>query len=156
MGSSVADGSTDQCAGVPRVSVVVPALNEERNLPYFFARLPDEYVAEVILVDGGSVDATVAVARGLYPGLIVLEQTRTGKGNALACGFRASTGDIIVMIDADGSTDPAEIPRFVATLLGGMDYAKGSRFRPGGRSDDITRLRRFGNSGLNGIVNVLF
>ena len=139
----------------PTVSVVVPALNEERNLPYVFGRIPGD-VAEVILVDGGSVDRTVEVARELYPSLIVVHQTRTGKGNALACGFAASTGEIIAMIDADGSTDPAEIPRFVEALTEGADFAKGSRFRPGGDSHDITRFRRLGNKGLNGVVNTLF
>jgi glycosyltransferase involved in cell wall biosynthesis len=141
--------------GPPSVSVVVPALNEERNLPYVFGRLPRD-VAEVILVDGGSEDRTVEAARRLLPSVIVVQQTRTGKGNALACGFAASTGDIVVMIDADGSTDPAEIPRFVDALVRGADFAKGSRFRPGGDSHDITRLRRLGNHGLNGVVNVLF
>ena len=57
-------------------------------------------------------------------------QDGRGKGNALACGFAAATGDIIVMLDADGSTDPAEIPLFVAALLAGNDFAKGSRFAP--------------------------
>jgi glycosyltransferase involved in cell wall biosynthesis len=134
---------------------VIPALNEERNLPHVFARLPHE-VTEVILVDGGSVDRTVQVARELLPSVIVVQQTRTGKGNALACGFAASTGDVLVMIDADGSTDPAEIPRFVEALLSGADYAKGSRFTAGGGSHDITALRRLGNLGLNGMVNMLF
>jgi glycosyltransferase involved in cell wall biosynthesis len=137
------------------VSVVVPALNEARNLPYFFERMPDD-VFEVILVDGGSTDGTAGVARELYPSVVVLQQTRTGKGNALACGFQASKGDIVVMIDADGSTDPAEIPRFVSSLTAGADYAKGSRFRNGGDSHDITRMRRLGNRGLNGFVNLLF
>jgi glycosyltransferase involved in cell wall biosynthesis len=135
--------------------VVIPCLNEERNLPYVFSRLPND-VAEVVLVDGGSVDATVEVARRLWPGIVILQQTRKGKGNALACGFAAATGDIVVMIDADGSTDPAEIPRFVAALRGGADVAKGSRFLPGGGSLDITRLRKLGNWGLSTIVNVLF
>jgi glycosyltransferase involved in cell wall biosynthesis len=139
----------------PSVSVVIPALNEERNLPHVFARLPRD-VTQVILVDGGSTDRTVAVARELWPAVMIVQQTRTGKGNALACGFAACTGDIIVMIDADGSTDPAEIPDFVKTLVGGADFAKGSRFRAGGGSDDITPLRRLGNAGLNGVVNVLF
>src|SRR5215469_13806848 len=110
--------------GAPlRVSVVVPALNEERNLPYVLCRIPAG-VDEVILVDGGSKDATVAVAREVLPSVIVIGQTRTGKGNALACGFAACTGDIIVMIDADGSPDPAEIPRFIEALLDGADLAK--------------------------------
>jgi glycosyltransferase involved in cell wall biosynthesis len=156
MGSPAAEGSSECLSEMPRVSVVVPTINEALNLPYFFGRLPREYVAEVILVDGGSVDATVAVARELYPSVIVVHQTRTGKGNALACGFAAATGDIIVTVDADGSTDPAEIPRFVTMLLAGVDYAKGSRFRLGGRSEDITRLRRLGNHSLSSFVNVLF
>lgn len=137
------------------VSVVIPALNEERNLPHVFARLPAN-VDEVILVDGGSVDRTVEIARDLMPGITVVGQTRAGKGNALACGFAAARGDIVVMIDADGSTDPAEIPRFVQALHSGADFAKGSRFRAGGGSHDITWLRRLGNQGLNGLVNMLF
>ncbi len=139
----------------PSVSVVIPTLNEERNLPHVFAQLPSD-IHEVILVDGGSIDRTVEVARQLRPSIIVVNQTRIGKGNALACGFAACTGDIIVMIDADGSTSPTEIPAFVAALTGGADFAKGSRFGPGGGSHDITRLRRLGNQGLNGFVNLLF
>lgn len=148
-------GANGQPPQPPSVSVVIPALNEERNLPHVFARLPDG-IDEVILVDGGSVDRTVEVARELMPALTVVQQTRTGKGNALACGFAACTGDIVVMIDADGSTDPAEIPLFVAALRDGADFAKGSRFRAGGGSDDITALRRLGNEGLNNLVNLLF
>jgi glycosyltransferase involved in cell wall biosynthesis len=139
----------------PAVSVVIPALNEERNLPHVFAALPAS-ITEVILVDGGSADRTVATARELRPDVVVVQQTRTGKGNALACGFAAATGDIIVMIDADGSTDPREIPLFVQQLLDGADFVKGSRFARGGRSHDITPLRKLGNDGLNLVVNVLF
>jgi glycosyltransferase involved in cell wall biosynthesis len=139
----------------PTVSVVIPTLNEERNLPHVFAALP-EGIDEVVLVDGGSLDNTVAVARQLRPDVVVVQQTRTGKGNALACGFAACTSDIIVMIDADGSTDPAEIPLFVEKLIAGDDFVKGSRFDKGGHSHDITRLRKLGNDGLNMVVNVLF
>jgi glycosyltransferase involved in cell wall biosynthesis len=139
----------------PTVSVVIPTLNEERNLPHVFASLPAG-IDEVIVVDGGSVDRTVAVARQLRPDAVIVHQTRTGKGNALACGFAACTSDIIVMIDADGSTDPAEIPLFVEKLVAGDDFVKGSRFDRGGHSHDITRLRKLGNDGLNLVVNVLF
>jgi glycosyltransferase involved in cell wall biosynthesis len=113
-------------------------------------------IDEVILVDGNSVDDTVEVARRLYPSVIVLNQTRTGKGNALACGFAASRSDIVVTLDADGSADPAEIPRFVQALRAGADFAKGSRFMPGGGSDDITRLRKLGNDRLTGLTNRLY
>ncbi|MEU4242387.1 glycosyltransferase family 2 protein [Actinoplanes sp. NPDC026619] len=140
---------------LPLVSVVIPTLNEELNLPHVFGALPAG-LHEVILVDGGSVDNTVAVARELRPDVVVVRQTRTGKGNALAVGFAACTGDAIVMIDADGSTDPAEIHRFVEALINGAEFAKGSRFGKGGHSDDITPLRRVGNMGLNLFVNKLF
>src|SRR5215469_15875516 len=136
----------------PRISVVVPTLNEARNLPYVLERLPAD-VYEVILVDGHSVDDTIAVACRLRPDVLIVKQNRRGKGNALACGFEAATGDVIAMVDADGSADPGEIPRFVDALLGGADFAKGTRFAPGGGSSDITRLRRFGNRGLSELVN---
>jgi glycosyltransferase involved in cell wall biosynthesis len=139
----------------PRVSVVIPTLNEARNLEHVFAALPAG-LHEVILVDGHSTDGTPEIARKLRPGIRVVSQTRKGKGNALACGFVAATGDIIVMIDADGSTDPAEIPRFVAALTAGADFAKGSRFAPGAGSADITPLRRLGNKALGLLVNTMY
>jgi glycosyltransferase involved in cell wall biosynthesis len=136
------------------VSVVIPALNEARNLPHVFALLPED-VYEVVLVDGHSTDDTVAVARALRPDVRVVQQTRRGKGNALACGFAVCRGDIVVMLDADGSTDPREIPAFVAALCAGADFAKGSRFLAGGGSADITPVRRLGNFGLNALANLL-
>jgi len=138
-----------------RISVVVPTLNEAANLPHVLPRIP-VWVDEVVLVDGHSHDDTIAVARMLRPEIRVVVQSGSGKGNALACGFAAATGDIIVMLDADGSTDPAEIPQFVNALREGADFAKGSRFAPGGGSSDITWLRRTGNRMLNGVVNVLY
>jgi glycosyltransferase involved in cell wall biosynthesis len=136
----------------PRVSVVIPALNEARNLPHVFERLPASY-HEIILVDGQSVDETVHVARRLRPDVRIIRQTRQGKGNALACGFAVATGDIIAMMDADGSADPAEIPAFVRALLDGADFAKGTRYAPGGGSRDITRMRSIGNRLLSRLVN---
>ena len=142
-------------AAWPRVSVVVPALNEARNLPHVFARLPAD-VHEVIVVDGHSVDGTPEVARQLRPDVRVVTQTRKGKGNALACGFEAATGDVIAMVDADGSADPGEIPQFVKALTEGADFAKGTRFTDGAGSSDITWLRRMGNRVLSGLVNTFY
>jgi len=138
-----------------RVSVVVPALNEAKNLPHVFARIPPD-VYEVILVDGGSTDETPVVAQRLRSDVRVLEQPGRGKGNALLHGFHACRGDIVVALDADGSTDPAEIPAFVAALLAGADFAKGSRFAAGAGSSDITPLRWRGNRLLVRAVNTLF
>lgn len=138
----------------PSVSIVVPTLNEAANLPHVLGRIEPSY--EVILVDGYSTDDTIAVARRIRPDIRVVHQTRRGKGNALACGFAASTGNIIVMLDADGSADPGEVNAFVEVLLNGFDFAKGSRSAAGGGSDDLTLVRRAGNRVLSGIVNVLF
>ena len=93
----------------PKVTVIIPTLNEARNLPHVFSRLPND-LHEVIVVDGHSVDDTLAIARRLRPDVRIVMQNRHGKGNALACGFAAATGDIIAMVDADGSADPSEIP----------------------------------------------
>ncbi len=139
----------------PRVSVVIPTYNEAKNLPYVFGLLPDD-VHEVIVVDGNSVDDTVEVARFLRPDVVIVEQNRIGKGNAMACGFAAVTGDVVVMLDADGSADPREIAAFVDALVDGADFAKGTRFADGGGSGDITRLRAWGNRWLNRIANTLF
>jgi glycosyltransferase involved in cell wall biosynthesis len=138
----------------PRVSVIVPTYNEAKNLPHVFALMPE--VHEVIVVDGRSTDGTIEMALSLRPDVTIVRQTRKGKGNALACGFEAVTGDIIVMLDADGSADPREIPQYVAALVAGADFAKGTRFALGGGSNDITKIRRVGNWGLNLIVNILF
>ncbi len=139
----------------PRVSVVVPTYNEAKNLPLVFAQLPED-IHEVIVVDGRSVDDTIEVARWLRPDVRIVLQNRVGKGNAMSCGFAHATGDIIVMLDADGSADPGEIPRFVAALTDGADFAKGSRFAVGGGSSDITQIRAWGNRWLNRIANLLF
>jgi glycosyltransferase involved in cell wall biosynthesis len=139
----------------PRVSVVIPVRNEAANLPHVFARIP-ALVEEVIVVDGDSRDDTVAVARMLRPDVRVLRQHGRGKGAALARGFAAARGEIIVMLDGDGSTDPDEIPRFVEALTAGADFAKGSRFADGGMSSDITAVRRAGNRMLSLCANVLF
>ena len=139
----------------PTVSVVIPTLNEERNIPHVFERIPED-VHQVVLVDGRSIDETVAVARKLRPDVCVVSQSRKGKGNALACGFEAATGDVIAMIDADGSADPGEIPQFVEALVAGADFAKGTRFVPGGGSSDITGLRARGNYLLTSFFNLCY
>jgi hypothetical protein len=137
-----------------RVSVVVPAMNEEKNIVHVLRELP-EGLHEVILVDGNSKDNTVAAAQQAYPSIRVTTQSGRGKGDAFRTGFAAVTGNLVVMLDADGSADPAEIPRFIAALEAGADFAKGSRFLEGGGSADITKLRSIGNSVLSGTANAL-
>ncbi|MBS1676794.1 MAG: glycosyltransferase family 2 protein [Actinobacteria bacterium] len=137
-----------------KVSVVVPAMNEGKNIGRVLSELPDD-LHEVILVDGNSKDDTVEAARAAYPDIRVTVQSGRGKGDAFRTGFAAVTGNLIVMLDADGSAMPSEIPAFVAALEAGADFAKGSRYLEGGGSDDITFLRSAGNTVLSGTANLL-
>lgn len=141
--------------GFSTVSVIVPAKNEAKNLEHVLPMIPS-WVDEVILVDGHSTDSTIAMAQHLMPAIKVVHQSGRGKGNALRAGFAAATSDIIVMIDADGSTDPREIPAFAEALVNGADFVKGSRFVVGGGTSDMSSLRRFGNWGFTTLVKVLF
>ena len=143
----------------PLISVIIPALNEARNLRHVLPLIP-WFVHEIILVDGYSTDDTVKLVEHLRPTIRppihIIMQTGKGKGNAIRVGCAASTGDIIVTLDADGSADPREIPLFVEALIRGNDFAKGSRCIRGGGSHDFSRMRRLGNYGLRKVVNLLF
>ena len=139
----------------PTISVIVPAMNEAANLPHVLPRIPTD-VLEVILVDGDSTDDTVAVAVGVLPGVRIVKQHGRGKGAALRTGFAAARGDIIVMLDADGSTAPEEIPSFVRALTDGADFAKGSRFLAGAGTADMQLYRKLGNAAFVAMVRLLF
>jgi glycosyltransferase involved in cell wall biosynthesis len=147
-----ADPSHASTAGV---SVVIPALNEERCIAWVLGRLPD-IVGEVILVDGRSTDRTIEIARAIRPDLKLVLEPAPGKGAALRAGFAAATGDYIVMLDADGSMDPEEIEGFVNALQDGLEFVKGSRFVQGGGTADMSLIRRFGNGALRAAVNRLY
>jgi glycosyltransferase involved in cell wall biosynthesis len=95
-------------------------------------------------------------ARRWRPDVKVVAQEGVGKGDALRAGFLAATGDLIVMMDADGSMAPDEITHYLHFLENGYDFVKGSRFIAGGGSLDITRFRRLGNRFLLGVFNFLY
>jgi hypothetical protein len=140
----------------PSVSVIIPTLNEAKNLPLVLPYIPLNVVDEVILVDGRSTDNTISVAKRLLPSIKVVLETTRGKGAALRRGYSEAIGDILVVIDADGSNDPREIPRFIQVLVEGADFAKGSRFISPGGTTDMPRLRKMGNWGFVKLVNLLF
>jgi hypothetical protein len=137
-----------------RVSLVIPAKNEEKNLPALLTSLPD-WLHEVILVNGVSHDATDEVARQHLESIRIIAQKGRGKGDALREGFAHCTGDMVIAIDADGSMDPGEIGIFVAVLESGFDYVRGSRMIRGGSSTDLTQFRRFGNWFFRTLTNRL-
>jgi glycosyltransferase involved in cell wall biosynthesis len=134
---------------------VIPTLNEAGNLPYVLNTVP-RWVDEVIIVDGRSLDDTARVAKVLRPDARIVHETRAGKGAALRAGLDAARGEILVIMDADGSMDGADIELFRDQLLAGAEYVKGSRFMDGGGSTDITRLRRFGDAGICGLIRLFF
>jgi len=144
-----------QLVRAPSVSVVVPTLNEEGSVGWVLENLP-EWVSEVVLVDGLSTDRTEAIARQVRPDIVVVHQHQPGKGAALRAGFAAATGEVVVMCDADGSTDPAEMHLFVEQLQLGADFVKGSRHLETGGSADFTRLRATGNMTFVKLANMLY
>lgn len=140
---------------IPLVSVVIPTLNEAENLRWLLPRLP-AWIHEIVIVDGHSTDGTIAVVKQLRPDARIVTETRRGKGVALTTGFRAARGDMIVMLDADGSMNPDEIILFVGAMLSGADFVKGSRFIQGAGTVDMTRFRMLGNWGLTTLVKILY
>src|SRR4051794_8326503 len=152
---SVAEGEPEGEQGSATISVVIPTLNEAENLPHVLPRIPG-WIDEVIIVDGLSTDDTIEVARRYRPDVRVVLESTKGKGAALRAGFRAARGHIVVMLDADGSTDPREIPMFVGALLGGADIAVGTRFVQGGGTADMERHRKMGNWVLTRLVRLGF
>ena len=135
--------------------MVIPVRNEARNIAWVLEQVADD-VSEIILVDGNSTDATLITARSCRPDIRVVPQEGVGKGSALRSGFLAATGDIIVMMDADGSMAPQEIRHYLHFLTNGYDFVKGSRFIAGGGSLDITPFRRLGNRFLLTVFNTLY
>jgi hypothetical protein len=136
------------------ISVVIPTRNEAHNIGWVLERI-GPIVDEIVIVDGLSEDGTVEAAIQVRPDSVIVNHPVAGKGEAVRAGFASATGDLIVILDADGSMDPAEIPDFVEELARGSDLVKGSRFLPGGGTTDMTLVRRFGNAVLVRLANLL-
>lgn len=122
----------------PVLSIIIPARNEEKNLPWVLtrikrmaARLPQH---EILVVDGHSKDRTRAVARSFC--CRVVSDHNKGKGEALRTGAKRAKGRILLFIDADGSHDPRDIPKLIRPILKkDIDHVSGSRMLAG--SDDL-------------------
>ena len=137
-----------------KISVIVPVKNEAQSLQQVLNDIP-HFVDEVIVVDGHSKDSTFLLAESHSRVTRVLSQYSQGKGAALSAGFAVASGDLIAIIDADGSMNPNEMSSFIS-YFPEFDIVKGSRYLDGAGSSDLTRIRSFGNQILTKIANVLF
>lgn len=146
--------SIEKPQGHYTVSAILCSFNEEKGLPLVLPRIP-VWVDEVILVDAHSADNTVEVAQQLRPDIKILYQPGEGKGDAMKYGIEQATGDIVVMLDADGQNNPEDIGEFITPLLNGYDFAKGSRLAKGPPSD-MPFHRWIGNHLIALTCNILF
>jgi len=139
----------------PRITLLIPTLNEEENLPRVMPKIPP-LVSEVLIVDGHSKDNTVKVAGELCPAARVVYQKNKGKGDALKCGIQEARGDIVVILDADDSMNPEEIPALISALMNGFDYVKGSRFLDGAGTLDMPKYRRLADKAFVFLETLLY
>jgi hypothetical protein len=136
------------------VTVVIP-VRDAAGLPLMLRALPP--VDEVIVVASPAAAGPAAAAiRRSRPDALLVQPARPGLGAALSSGIEAGSGDVVVTLNGDGSTDPSEIPRYVEALVRGADVALGSRYADGGRDLTGGRLRRWADVLLIWWVNVLF
>jgi glycosyltransferase involved in cell wall biosynthesis len=139
------------------ISVIIPAKNEEETLPIvlrdLYQTIPklNEYTVEVICVDDHSADRTAEVARS-FGARVVQNQEKPGKGMALRAGFQAALGEIFVMMDADYSHRPEDLPIFLQAFRDGVGLVIGSRVVGG--SEEYTHIRALGNVFLSTMVGL--
>ena len=126
------------------VTAIIPALNEEESIRQVLEAIPGDAVTEILVVDGGSSDATVTIAQA--EGARVIHESRRGYGRACATGVAAARGDILLFLDADGADDPTQLPDLLAPLQGNRaDMVLGSRLAGEIAPGAMPYHQRFGN-----------
>lgn len=152
-------GSDDR----PRLSLIIPAYNEENRLPESLAQIAafveaQDYPIEVIVVNNNSRDATPQIAEAFaseHPYARVLHEPRQGKGAAVRTGMLAGKGDYLFICDADLSMPIEEVNKFMPPVRDGYDVAIASREVPGSRRIGEPEYRHFMGRVFNFIVRVL-
>ncbi len=145
-----------------RVTVIVPAYNEARTIEQVLRRLTELGLdAEILVVDDGSADDTVAIVGALepqIPGLrLIVHEQNQGKGAAVRTGINASTGEIVMIQDADLEYDPSDIPKLLAPIFSGVaDVVYGTRLRGGEPQRAHLFWHYAGNRFLSLLTNILY
>ncbi|MCW4000692.1 MAG: glycosyltransferase family 2 protein [Candidatus Bathyarchaeota archaeon] len=137
------------------IGVAIPAYNEEKNIGDVLTQLNQLGFTKILVIDGLSSDGTLKVAE--RNGAKIVLQDGRGKGQAIrqVLSNNYLNTDALVLMDADGSMSPLEVPRYIEALRGGADVVKGSRFMSSGGSQDLTAIRRLGNTIMTASVNLL-
>lgn len=140
----------------PRISVLIPALNEEKSIALVIDEIPDDWVDEIIVADNGSTDGTAEVAR--RAGARVVSAPAPGYGSAcLAAMAVMNAPDIVVFLDGDHSDYPADLPKLVQPILRGeADLVIGSRLLGGAERGSLTPQQRFGNTLATRLIQWFF
>jgi len=139
-----------------KVSLIIPALNEEGCIGRVLEEVPRNIVDEIIVVDGHSSDNTIQEAKkGLGAQDKIIVQHGKGLGRALLEGFGVATGDVLIIMDADGSQNPKDIPALIKKMGRGYDYVMASRYARGGRTEEETVVRWVGNQIFTRLTNII-
>ncbi len=140
----------------PTVSVIIPTRNEEGCIGRLLSEMPRDIIDEIIIVDGHSTDGTVKEVKSqLKPDDKLVNQKGYGYGAAFRQGFKLVGGNVIVMMDGDGSNNPKSINGMMAQIDKGYDYVMGSRYIKGAKSYDDTPIRFFGNKFFTWLTNII-
>ena len=140
-----------------KTTLIIPTKNEEGAIGKVLQEVPKKLIQQIIVVDSQSQDHTQAeIKANLRPGKdkLIIQKSK-GYGNAFIEGFKQAKGDVIIMMDADGSHNPADIPFLLAKIKEGYEYVMASRYATGAKSYDDTLIRWFGNRMFTLMTNMI-
>jgi len=146
---------------VKLISIIFPCLNEEESLKFCIDEIKETFLhydipTEIVVVDNGSTDNSKAIAKN--NGAIVIEEVVKGYGSTLKRGFTSANGDILIMLDADGTYDPSKIPEMIDLLREDRaDFVIGDRLNGNIEKRAMPWLHRYvGNPFLTVVLNRLY